>query len=250
MASNRHPEHFLHGQSGGAIVYVFIGIILFALLAFTFSRSSNQVSTGNLTSGQAKVAASEVIAYGERIQKAVQTMLTKGISEEDLDFNNPVTLKRLDGTSITMTNPQCLNTDCKVFDPQGGKVRGQLPSPNALGSSATFTSSYPILGGSYPHMIQILDVGTALPEIVYTIHGLNQDTCTAINKILGINLPSGEPPLGDSTQSSDHYNGSMTSSTIYGDSVSETPLKGKTRFCMRYDVAATLYVYQHVLVAR
>ncbi len=237
-------------EQGAAIIYVFIGIILFAALAFTFSRSA-QNSSSALGTSDARVYAQEILTYGDSVQKAVQSILSNGFSEQQLDFDNPLTLKRFNGTNNPMVNARCTSTGCKVFNPQGGGVTPSMAPIHARGSSAGFTATYPAIGGNYPHMINIVDVGSTLPDLVFSVHGLSKNLCIELNKILGVDNPSGNPPTGDATAVADQYNGSMTSSTTLGDS-GEASLKGKTRFCMRYNTAVTteLYVYQHVLLQR
>ena len=85
-------------EQGSALLYVFIGLILFTGLVFTFSKSfqnSNDLSSPQ----QGKIAANDILSYTTDISQTVTKLITKGCSENDISFENPVV--------TGYTNPGC-----------------------------------------------------------------------------------------------------------------------------------------------
>src|SRR5690606_22636311 len=98
-------------QSGNAFMMVLIGIVLFAALAFTFTRSGRQ-GISNVSTQEASLIAGDVISYGQAIERGVNRMRMKGVSESDLDFV---------GANGLYDNASCNEDKCQVFNAKGGQ---------------------------------------------------------------------------------------------------------------------------------
>jgi hypothetical protein len=107
-------------QFGGIFIYIFVGIALFALLAFTFSRSQQSTSTTVLTTGQVKMAASQILSYQKSISTTIEKLLAQGCSETEISFQNDYVA----GYTNPLTPP---DMSCRVFSPGKGKVAWKKP---------------------------------------------------------------------------------------------------------------------------
>lgn len=103
-------------ERGNAIIFILIAIALFAALSYTFMRSS-QKGQGNLTAGQAKLAAQEILSYGVNVQRAVEKLLARGCSETQISFEN---IYDYNSDHVNPNAPP--SKECHVFDPAGGGV--------------------------------------------------------------------------------------------------------------------------------
>ncbi|HPQ51051.1 MAG: hypothetical protein KDJ26_06210 [Alphaproteobacteria bacterium] len=235
-------------QNGSAIIYVFVGVILFAILAITFSRGMRQ-TTGDVDSKTAKVGATEIIEYAKAIDRSVNRMLLNQISEADIGFTNSTTTLSGTGAALYTGNPNCATATCQVFDPTGGKINPRPVSSSYVLDNATMGALNPMSGGIFPNVVIIDSLGTANPDLVLSFYGLKPAVCAAINDAFNIQNPSGLPPTEDATAAGDMFTGDFISATTVGDGVAD--LAGKTDFCYKFSGSSpTLYVYQHVLIIR
>lgn len=236
-------------QNGSAIVYVFIGIILFAILMLAFVRGLKQSSSGGDTDTKtARVAASEIANYAKTVERAVNKMLMNRISESDLGFTNAVTTLDASGLALYTGNPNCAAATCQIFDTGGGKVKPLALPPSYLIDNSALLATDPMAGAIFPNVVTIDSLGTAEPDLVLSFYGLTEPVCIAINDMFGVENPSGHPPVENTTAAGDMFTGSFNSSTTLGDDV--TDLANRSDFCYNPSANNLIYVYQHVLIAR
>src|SRR5690606_26138536 len=107
-------------------LYILIAVALIAALSVLVSRGG-QVNSGLITDQQAKIAAQEIIAYGNTVAGAVQKLRLRGVHETGISFEN-------DYTSANYTNGNCGNDSCKIFA-SGGNIVYTPPSSLYLDSS-------------------------------------------------------------------------------------------------------------------
>ncbi len=236
-------------QSGSALVYVFIGVVLFGALALTFARSLNG-PVGEIDSKTAKVGSSEIVEYMKGIDRAVNKMVLHRVSETDIGFTNTVTTLTAGGASYYSGNTNCATDDCEVFSNNGGKVKAMLPSSSYLIDNSSLSASGPMAGAVLPYVVNISGTGSASPELVMAVYGLKDTVCQSINTAFKIDTTSGAIPTEDNLPASTLYTGDLTSSTVtLGDGA--TVLEGKNDFC--YQISGSTpatNVYIHVLIAR
>lgn len=191
-------------QRGSAIIYVLLGIALFAAVMFAVSRSNNSGSVGIMGKGNAKTQATSILNYATTIATEVGKLQSKGCSENQIGLNNP---------NMTEENVNT-STDCQVFSSAGGKVT--YKSNDSLGAQAhKFTGRCGVSGvGSSTHL-------------VFMLNGMSRETCIEINKLLGIPAVDGEPPQLTYVCSNSAWNGNFAKNgTIDGPS-------GKDSACVK-----------------
>lgn len=237
------------GEQGSALIYVFIGIALFAALLFTFSKSStNTSSTG--TTGNAKILAAEILSQTEAIATTVNKLLQKGCSESDLRFYKQDApggfgnAGNLNGyVPLPLGDPKC-----QVFYPTGGNMP---PPPYNPQMFATDNPGVDSLWGATGHTV-IFGVGSddgngSCPgcDLIVLVRGITPEICTEINKILNIDPL---PIYFNDVDTNNGYQGSATFGKYdeLGDSNTPT-LNGKSAFCMKDQY---YYEFIRVVIAR
>ncbi len=235
-------------QNGSALIYIFIGVILFAALALVFARGARQTG-GSIDSKTAKVGASEIIQSAKILDRAVEKMITNGISEGDLGFSNSVSTLTVSGASYYGGNPNCVVATCQIFDPDGGGIRAQMISGAYVIPSGGLSASDPMPGDSFPVIAQIKDLGSAEPELLWASVGLKLEVCKSINDAFKVENPNGFPPIDSALDATNHFEGSFTTATILGNSAAE--IAAHEDFCYKFASSdPAVYVYIHNLITR
>ena len=163
-----------HSQSGSAIIYVLIGVVLFSMLMYSILKGGS-TSSGIASKGNAKNSASAIIIYSNRIKTAVDQLLAKGCSETQLGFNNVDNIQN---------NPNSLSDNsCQVFNSKGGNV--------TFAKASTFGSN----GYQYTGNCDVTGSLSTNADITFAMTGLTRETCIEINKTLGVAMTGGEPSV-------------------------------------------------------
>lgn len=224
----------LDSQEGGAVVWILVMVGLLAALSYAVNQGSRSGSA-QISKEQAELAATEILDYGRTIKQAVQTLQINGCDETEIDHGNTVYKQESGADNYppgTNTNAPA-DGSCGIFHANGGALRPQIfydvdPTP----SGATLASGHAAI--SYR---DVLGIGTdGQWDKTFIIGGINQKVCIAINNALGIENPSGLPPV------------EVDSTTIIGDEATE--LVGKNAFCLYRDSATKkrYNFYQVVIV--
>lgn len=159
-------------ERGNAVIFILLGIALFAALAYTFMRSA-QTGQGNLTAGQTRLLAQKMINASLRVERATNKLLARGCSENELNFYDP-------------QMPLSLNPDappdgrCDIFSAQG------------TGGSAEMFAEYTTDSGA-ANNLQVHKTKTTEPDILYWYQGVSRQLCVEINRQLGIHNPAEVP---------------------------------------------------------
>src|SRR5262245_7145714 len=102
----------MKSQSGNALWFILIAIVLLGALTMLLTRSGSTSSqSGNVE--RLRITASQILRYAKGLESAVDQMKTRGVSENEISFQNST-------TATNYTNATCTRTDCKVFDVGGG----------------------------------------------------------------------------------------------------------------------------------
>lgn len=170
----------LQRQSGNVMLYVLIGIVLFAALGYTFSRTSRPA--GKVSMEDARFAAQEIIVYAEKVNAAVQSVM----------MQNSCLASQINTVAR-----------CSVYDLAGGGVVLQTPPVVARDTAAAAAAipTFPqaaALVGNYIIVGNVCVDGVgqgayaacatdSLPneELLFIMPWVKADVCTQINKILG-----------------------------------------------------------------
>lgn len=238
-------------QRGNVLFIILLAIALFAALSYAALQGSRS-GTAGMTDEQARMAAQEIISYGNTMQTRAQQLRLQGCLDTQLDFANPV-WARVDGLLLTHEpghNPNAPASGCSIFENTLAKVFNDAhvywPDINSCGGCTA-------LGTSRIIRLILPGVGTAAGEdLVYRLAYVREEVCIAINKSLGITNPSDKPPHVTNTSTTMAYDGDYTGAQVAVDS--SGAVTGKTAFCASGVATPTAssgdYSYLQVLIAR
>lgn len=226
-----HPRNN-KDESGNAFFIVLLGVVLFAALMFTFSRSARQGGE-NIDDKRAEILATDIIAYAQKIERRVNNLRRRSVSENDISFENDFVL--------TYTNPNCSVDRCKIFK-GSGSINWQSPPEGANdGSDWVFTGSNYIDGLGSAGNAADAELLVMLPNVLRSV-------CAQINEYLDINgIPQNTGNTNDTV-----FTGSFTASPALIKEDVGTALEGQSSGC--FEGAGTppagTYHFYHVLIQR
>lgn len=231
---NRFPS-----QAGGALFIILIAVSLFAALSFVVMRG-NSTNSSNLTSEQTRMAATEIIAYGNSVVDTVQKLKLRGCGNDQLDFANTSWL--LDAGSPVHPvghNPNAAS-GCGVFSASEGKLTPYVFPDNYFIPNATGTIK---IGSSRIRRESMVGLGiTDQEEVLYVLPKLKKEICEAINVQLGVTAAGVAVP--NWVENAGDYAGVFLASNIpYTDT--NGLLANKNMFCSvmdNYNFVAALIV--------
>ncbi|MCM2343456.1 MAG: hypothetical protein NDJ24_02735 [Alphaproteobacteria bacterium] len=160
------PETRSRHQSGNVFFIILIGIVMFAALMYTFSRSTRQ-GTESLGNREAELAASEILSYAQKIERGVQRVLARQVSEVEISFANDF--------DADYVNPNCSVNRCLVFHPEGGAVTWQTP-PVGVNSG----EHYEFLANQVDNALEPADAAAIDLVILLSV---NIQVCAALNAL-------------------------------------------------------------------
>jgi len=162
-----------HAERGNVFMFILLGVVLFAALSFTVARGFRSDTTSSMSEREAELAASEILDYAQRMQRAVSRVLRNGVSENQISFENSQ-------SPVTYPNSNCTNDQCLIFHPDGGGMKWQEPPEGASDFSWNITANHKIPGyGGTGHAGLVLH----LPEI-------DERLCETLNRRLGHDFSS------------------------------------------------------------
>ena len=214
-----------NAQSGSIFYFILIAIVLIGGLTLALRDSGGL--EGNVDKESANVQASQILKYSGEVERAVQTLISNGVSESDIRFAYPSTPSAY-GT-ITV-NPQN-----QVFSSQGGKAAFRDPPANALASPATYV---------YSAGIAMVGIGSDKADLIMTAFPLKQEVCEAVNKSVGITTI----PTMSNCPLSAYFTGAYSASPVIP-STTITATKPYTKACINC-TNWSAYLYYSILLAR
>lgn len=237
-------------QNGSALLWILIGVVLFAALAFAVTRGMRGGNETVIASEVSKTRAIDVVQYGNALRAAVQNLRIEGVTPQLISFETPL----LTGYA----NTACTEARCKIFDPSGGGLAYRDPAKEWLDSKQ---SAQPFFGQWYfPPNVCVEDIGSGgagcdsdgmdNEDMIAILPWVRREICIEINNKLGVANPGGNPPV----ESGDGWSGAGTQFTgTFTDSVIlEQP--GQTAGCFAGNGTATppagAYAFFQVLMAR
>ena len=239
------------GECGNALWFILIAIALLGLLTVTMTRSS---STSNETGSfeQNQIAASEILTYAKSIENAVQSLLARGCSENEISFwHDSDENGTEDGSDQYYNSGSPTDHFCYIFDIAGAGITYIAPNENWLNTSqsASFYYGINIFWPNTP----VDGFGTTANELILVINHVNLSTCLQINNILSITNPSNDAPSDTTTVGVGGVFTGTFSATV-ADPIGNDAgghLTGKPTFCVkRTDASPNQYQFVHVLHAR
>lgn len=164
----------MKNESGNALWFILIAIALLAALTVAITRSSDTTSQNGNVERQ-RIEGSDIMRYAASIQQAVEQMRLRGLSENEISFEN--------GFVSGYANPRCTDNGCKVFHVEGGGITFQSAGSNASAQPWLFTGADSVAG--------VGEDGTGETssednELLVILPGISQGLCGRINTELGI----------------------------------------------------------------
>ncbi len=183
-------------ESGNIFLMIIIGIVLFAALMFTLTRGMNESPT-NVSDRQAKLTASDLLTYGQRMERGVARLFRNGCSENDISFEHGGA-----GGSDYVHSPVA-EDKCKLFHASGGKVSYTSLADGV--NNEYFTGSNEVDGVGNA---TACGSGTACTDLI-ALYEVDGNVCEQVNRALKIG-PFAEP----GTLSTTKFTGDFTYADI------------------------------------
>jgi hypothetical protein len=261
--SNMHnasmSSHAPDTQRGSVIIWILIGVALFAGLSYAVSGMlRNDGGSTKIAEEKAGLIASEILDYARSMRQTAQVLKISGCAETDISFENDTVA----GYEFGTPGPD----KCRVFRTPGGALNYVVPSSEWLDSANAAQARY----GEWYFLGEtcVYDVGTGSTdcattgatsdnELVAVLPWIKESLCVAINDRLGITNPSGRPPqIAASAWAAGmpKFTGSYVSSANAIQSVTSgvAILKGQLAGCLRGHTSPpdNTYHFYQVLLAR
>ncbi len=226
-------------ESGNAVIFVLVAIVLFAGLGYTFMRSSQNASS-NISKQKAKLSAQEIQNFIQTTGRGFEKLRQNGCSESDISFSNPLDLGILIAQNNSATAP--VDKSCHVFDPGGANATFTISDwakyqltvdqiTRLASSSETYQNGQIFLKRT---TASNAGVGTIENDLMLHLNYVNPEICRAYNKLLDLNIDETIADTGP----------------VSGDE--NTGYYGKNSYC-RYSLTAGVVAYgqiRHVWIAR
>ncbi|MEM7680103.1 MAG: hypothetical protein AAF182_03775 [Pseudomonadota bacterium] len=265
-------SEFRKSQEGNIFLIVLVGIVLFAGLSFTISRSMRSESVSKISDREVRLASTEIIEYGARIERAVSRLRRKGCSENEISFEGiGEFMVKVNGEPLNLENPDAPEDFiCHIFHPDGAGVIERFPAlekvsinPRSLDNNSMDPRSMQVT------TTRVLGHGSDEDsergtDLVLIIGRLSEKACQDINDALEIDftLDDEDPETGqeglkvfdnppvDNWSCDSLFRGEFSDcSDPIGDRAEI--LQGRNAFCVdRGDRAGENRHYVHVLIAR
>jgi len=252
-----------NAQAGGAIIWIFIMIALFAALNYAITNNSRS-GVSNISDKQAELAASEILDYSNSIKRAVHELQINGCDDTEISFQNAVI-----GGYSNPNSPS--DNSCHVFHSNGGGLQYVEPNRDWLDNTNNTVSHYGTWYTSAQSAINGLGVdpvgsacagGTSDPschELITGVPFIKRNICEEINKKLGWGTDDNGTPFKDSgnsygyTSLSQPFDGDYAPASPHGMGLaSPSNYSAITSGCIEggLDPAAGTYSFFQVLIVR
>jgi len=149
--------------------------------------------------------AGSIVRTAKGIERAVENMRTQGVSENDFCFDDPL------WGHNDYNHSACATASNKIFNTASGVYGGGINFPQANESwfDPAFDANVFSGGWLFTSYDCVHDVGSGAScsgsgdnpslELLAILPFIRKDLCVAINKIVGVTNPSGNPPVDASS---------------------------------------------------
>jgi hypothetical protein len=173
----------IKNQKGNVFVYILIAVGLLAALMFALSKSAGQEDgAGELSDGQNRIVAGEIIAYAASASNSLTQMQQTGATLDLVDFMLP-----------SDVNFNTAPTLYKLFHPDGGGLNYKpLPTKAIDDDGAGLAAGY------YIGRFNSVEWTPSLTnDVLFTAYEITEGVCTEINKKVA-NISTIPNVVGDS----------------------------------------------------
>ncbi len=234
-------------NKGNVFFLVLIGVLLFAGLMMTFSKGVRQ-GGNNLSSTQAGLAADDLMAFAQKVERTIGAMMADNISEEQFNFVGAPS------SAGNYATPACSANRCKPFHADGGGLEPIIPQSSWFDTAFSgglfygmwmYTSQYCVNGvGRTGACVDGTDA-----ELMMIIYYIKPEICEALNKRLGL---AEADPNGNMVglSATIRFNGNFPANGGIGVRELTGPnTDGRKAACI-FNSNANHYAYYQVLIAR
>lgn len=158
-------------ETGNAMIYILIAIVLFGALTFIVARQGDNSETGALDSERTEIAATQIIETSMQLKQGIDQMLYSGSEPDDLNFVTP------DDEPTYSAGTSHVH---KVFHPSGG---GLLLHP-IPSQAVEQISNDPPARWYIGRFLNVEWTASAAEEVIMVAHQLSTPVCRAINQKL------------------------------------------------------------------
>lgn len=160
-------KYFWHSERGNVFFFIFLGIVLFALLTYVVA-GTGRVGGSVGSDDKSALGATGVLDYVRNAQAVIQQMRFDGVTTTQLDFVKP-------GEAGFTTAPH----DRKMYHPEGGGLPVLATWDELLASDA---ASLVPAAGIYFVINTVEDVGTTGNDLIMSFRGVHAEICKKLNK--------------------------------------------------------------------
>lgn len=174
-----------HKEAGNALWFILLAVALLGALTAAISRSSDTAEqSGDIE--RYRIDASNLMRHTASVEAAVNNMLLRGTSENQISFDNAFV------SGATYVNPNCSTSDCLVYDGAGGGVNYKTISSTILDAASSSEDTF--TEWEYSGANDVDGVNTTAPDLIMYLSYVEQGLCRQINRLLKIPEISGDVP--------------------------------------------------------
>lgn len=181
------PSHY----SGNVLFMILLAVALFAALSYAVTNST-RTSSGNHGEEGMRAEAGSLLNYTSSLRATILRMSFNGVAGNAIMYNNDI-YKNYNGViRVPMPVGPIVMTSYLFHNDGGGHPVMTFPrlSERCAGASCSDTNTTHH-GHGYISYVNVPNIGTTLPDIVFILFSLSEEGCRAVNKILGISdIPS------------------------------------------------------------
>lgn len=158
----------IKNEKGNVFVYILVAVGLFAALMFVLSKSAGQNDgAADLTDGESKILAGEIIAYAASATNTISQMQQTGATVSMIDFMLPSDIDFDDAPTIY-----------KIFHPDGGGLNYK-PLPQ----KASADDQVGLVAGYYVGRFNNIEwTPTTANDVVFTAYEIKETVCKELNR--------------------------------------------------------------------
>lgn len=188
-------------QSGNIFFIILLGVVLFAALSYMVSKSLQSESADKISKREAALAAADIIAYTQKIERTVHRLRSKSISENDISFDNPI-VSGYDHDPVQSEKN-------KIFG-AGGRLAWQAPQTNINNGENWIITGSTCVSGIGQGAAGCHSDSLSNEELLLVLPNLKDSVCSELNKALELTTSITDTGTGYSTTK---YTGSFADGT-------------------------------------
>lgn len=244
MACTIHNSSSRSSERGNILFYILIAAGLLAALSYQVA-SSGRGNTSQLNEDKSRLAATELLEYSNILTNGVSQLRLRGVEPKDLCFDHVDWPRGMD-----YENSSCADTYNRIFHPDGAGIAlnklplGTQPSNTQQDGTWNFYGNNMVMGiGSTCETANCTD-------LIMVARDLRPGICKALNKLLNVGGPQGEPPQQPGFADAP-FKGDFSYFQAIGTGSSGTEgLEGRTAGCFENTGSSRENVFYQVLLPR